>query len=162
MTSIVSQLDPRWKDINLPNCTGSITIGNYGCLLCCITNLLNKESPLEVMKGNEDCWLKDGNCKTDLLLSRFGYKLVREPLTEGQKLPLKPFRTIMRTSWFSPRFPTHFFIQEANSTDIIDPASRYNPKKENRYALKVNEIRYLVPLNNTTEKKVCTACNRPF
>jgi len=144
---ILSQLD--YGHLKFPGTPYSWA--TYGCLATCLCMLLDK-TPEELIAENPTGWTADGNLKTDQVLAKYGYKLVREPLVEGQILPLKPFRTIMRTSWFNPKFPTHFFIQEANSTDIIDPASRYNPKAENRYKLKVNEIRYLVPLSGQPPK----------
>lgn len=152
---IISQLD--YPHINFPGTPYKWS--DYGCLATCLCMLLDKTVE-EFVAENPSGWTSDGNLKTDEVLKKYGYKLVREPLVEGQKLPLKPFRVIFRTSWFSPRFATHFFIQEANSTDIIDPASRYNPKTVNRYAGRINEMRYLVPL--TTENRVCTCCNRPL
>ncbi len=156
MKKILSQLD--YGHLKFPGTNYSWA--TYGCLATCLCMLLDK-TPEEFIAENPNGWQADGNLKTDQVLAKYGYKLVREPLVEGQILPLKPFRTIMRTSWFNPRFPTHFFICEANSTDIIDPASRHNPKTENRYKLKVNELRYLVPLA-TQPVKVCECCQRPL
>lgn len=151
---ILSQLD--YPHIKFPGTPHSWA--TYGCLATCLCMLLDKTVE-EFVAENPAGWTADGNLRTDEVLKKYGFKLVRKPLVEGQKLPLFPHRVIFRTSWFSPRFPTHFFIQEANSTDIIDPASRYNPKKENRYALKVNEVRYLESLN-TPKKEVCPTCLR--
>lgn len=142
---VISQLD--YGHIKFPNTPYSWA--TYGCLATCICMLLDK-TPEEFVAENPTGWTSDGNLRTDAVLAKYGYKLVREPLVEGQKLPLKPFRTILRTSFFNPRFPTHFLIQEANSTNIIDPASRYNPKTENRYANKVNEMRYLIKISEPT------------
>lgn len=153
---IISQLD--YGHIKFPGTPYKWS--DYGCLATCLCMLLDK-SVEDFVAENPNGWTADGNLKTDAVLAKYGYKLVRQPLVEGQKLPLFPHRVIFRTSWFSPRFPTHFFIQEANSTDIIDPASRYNPKTTNRYAGRVNEVRYLVPIAQQNQN-VCKCCNRPF
>lgn len=154
---IISQLD--YPNLYFPGTKYSVA--QYGCLLSCLCMLLDK-TPEQFVAENPNGWTADGNLKTDAVLAKYGYKIVRKPFIEGQKLPLFPHRVIFRTSWFSPRFPTHFFIQEANSTDIIDPASRYNPKTENRYAGRVNEVRYLVPLNTTENQasKPCPCCGK--
>lgn len=139
---IISQLD--YAHINFPNTPYSWA--TYGCLASCLCMLLNK-SVEEFVAENPNGWQADGNLKTDAVLAKYGYKLVREPLMEGQILPLKSIPVIFRTTFFAPRFPTHFFVQLPNSTDIVDPASRHNPKQENRYKARVNEMRYLVPIN---------------
>lgn len=139
---ILSQLD--YPHINFPGTPHSW--GTYGCLATCLCMLLDKTVE-QFVAENPNGWTADGNLKTDAVLAKYGYKIVREPLTEGQNLPLKSIPVIFRTSFFNPRFPTHFFVQLPNSTDIVDPASRHNPKQENRYKARVNEMRYLVPIN---------------
>lgn len=153
---IISQLD--YPNLYFPGTKYSVA--QYGCLLSCLCMLLDK-TPEQFVAENPNGWTADGNLKTDAVLAKYGYKIVRKPFIEGQKLPLFPHRVIFRTSWFSPRFPTHFFIQEANSTDIIDPASRYNPKTENRYAGRVNEVRFLSPLSDE-QKVTCKCCGKPL
>lgn len=150
---IISQLD--YASVKFPGTPYSWA--TYGCLASCLCMLLDK-SVEDFVAENPTGWTSDGNLKTDEVLKKYGYKLVIETLIEGKPLPVRPYRVIFRTSFFNPKFPTHFFIQEANSSTIIDPASRYNPKTENRYALKVNQMRYLVPLDNTTKK--CPCCGK--
>jgi len=140
----ISQLD--YGHINFPNTPYSWA--TYGCLATCICMLLDK-TPEEFVTENPNGWTSDGNLKTDAVLAKYGYKLVRQTVTEGEPLKQYPYPVIMRTSWFSPKFPTHFFVQSPNSFDIVDPASRFNPKTENRYKLRVNEIRYLTPINGS-------------
>ena len=151
---ILSQLD--YGNIKFPGTPYSWA--TYGCLATCLCMLLDK-SVEEFVAENPNGWTADGNLKTDQVLAKYGFKIVREPLLEGQPLPQKPFPVIFRTSWFAPRFPTHFFVQEPNSSNIVDPASRYNPKTENRYKLKVNEMRYLVPIAAPAYKP-CPCCGK--
>jgi hypothetical protein len=114
----------------------------------------------EFVSENPTGWTTDGNLKTDEVLAKYGYKIVREPIQEGTPIPVRPYRMILRTSWFNPKFPTHFFIQEENSSMIIDPASRFNPKNENRYKLKVNELRYLVKNGEPIKQVTCPTCGK--
>lgn len=153
---IISQLD--YGHIKFPGTPYSWA--TYGCLASCLCMLLNKTVE-EFVAENPNGWTADGNLKTDSVLAKYGYKIIRESVKEGEPLKQYPFPVIHRTSWFSPRFPTHFYVQMPNSSDIVDPASRYNPKTENRYKLKINEIRYLVPLNNT-QVNTCPTCHRPL
>jgi len=139
---IISQLD--YAQIKFPGTPYSWA--DYGCLATCLCMLLDKTVE-QFVTENPAGWTPDGNLKTDAVLLKYGYKIVKETVTEGQPLKQYPFPVIMRTSFFSPRFATHFFVQSPNSYEIVDPASRYNPKSENRYRLRVNEIRYLVPIN---------------
>lgn len=144
----ISQLD--YAHIDFPGTPYSWA--TYGCLASCLCMLLNKTVE-EFVAENPNGWQADGNLKTDAVLAKYGYKIVRETLVEGQILPLKSIPVIFRTTFFSPRFPTHFFVQLPNSTDIVDPASRNNPKTENRYKARVNEMRYLVPINQPVSNK---------
>lgn len=150
---IISQLD--YSHIVFPGTPYKWS--DYGCLATCLCMLLDKTVE-QFVAENPNGWQADGNLRTDAVLAKYGYKLVKEPLTEGQELPLKSIPIIFRTSYFNPRFPTHFFVQLPSSKEIVDPASRYNPKTENRYRFKINEMRYLVPLNEkiglTLEQRV--------
>ncbi len=139
---IISQLD--YPHITFPGT--NLSWATYGCLASTLCMLLDKTVE-QFVAENPTGWTPDGNLKTDAVLAKYGYKIVREPLTEGQNLPLKSIPVIFRTTFFKPRFPTHFFVQLPNSTDIVDPASRHNPKQENRYKARVDEMRYLVPIN---------------
>lgn len=141
---IISQLD--YAHIKFPGT--NYRWSDYGCLATCLCMLLDKTVE-EFVTENPSGWTADGNLKTDSVLAKYGYKITREAVIEGQPLKQYPYPVIMRTSWFNPRFPTHFFVQQPNSFDIVDPASRYNPKTENRYKLKINEVRYLTPLNTS-------------
>lgn len=142
--NIISQLN--YPHIKFPGTPHSWA--TYGCLASCLCMLLDK-SVEDFVAENPNGWTADGNLKTDAVLAKYGYKIVRETLPEGLPLKQYPHPVIYRTSWFSPRFPTHFFVQLPNTFDIVDPASRNNPKTENRYAQRVNEVRYLVPLNGS-------------
>ena len=134
-----SQLNPSWKNKNLPNCSGNITIGNYGCLLTCLANIVQKQPDI-LASENSDCFNSQGFMNMDKLADRLGYKIVKTEIQEGSPLPVKDKPYIARTSWFADKgYPTHFFIVLPNG-NIIDPASNFNPKSENRYIFKINEI----------------------
>lgn len=148
MKPIISQLD--YPHIVFPGTKYRWDL--YGCLCSCLCMLLGKTVE-EFVKENPTGWTADGNLKTDAVLAKYGYKLVREPIAEGAPIPLAPYRRIARTSFLSPKYPTHFYIIEADSTGIIDPGSRFNPKTENRYVKRTNELRYLVPI--TPQCKDC-------
>lgn len=140
----ISQLDPKWGEVSFPGCPTNQKLKFYGCLLCCIGMLLEK-TPIEIMNEVPDGWLKDGNMKTDYLLAKYGYRLVRQPVKEGDPLPVKSERYIARTSLLSPRYPTHFIVVNPDGT-ISDPGSSSPLKTENRYKLRINEIRFLVKI----------------
>lgn len=143
---IISQIDPKYASITFPGTP--YRWHNYGCLASCLCMLLEKEVE-DFIKENPKGWTADGNLKTDEVLAKYGYKLVRKPLKEGEPLETFPYPVIMRTSFFSPKYATHFFVQQADSHDIVDPASMHNPKSDNRYANRVNEIRYLVKIDGS-------------
>lgn len=154
---VISQLD--YGHIKFPGTNYSWA--TYGCLATCLCMLLDK-SVEDFVKENPDGWTADGNLKTDSVLAKYGYKLVRQPIVEGQKLPPKSTPVILRTSWYSPKYPTHFFVRQSDGS-FVDPASRHNPKDDTtiRYLGRVNEIRWLEPIapQNTN---VCKCCKRPF
>lgn len=118
--------------------------GAYGCLTSCLCMLLDKD-PIQFMAENPTGWLKTGDLKTDEVLAKYGYKLVRQHVKEGAPVPVRADRYIARTSFMSPKYPTHFYIVNFDGT-ITDPGSMYNPKKENRYSKTTNEIRFLVKI----------------
>ena len=136
----ISQLDPLWKDKKFPQT--NYRYGDYGCLTSALCMLLGK-TPLEFMQENPSGWLSSGDLKTDEVLLKYGYKLVRQAIAEGLPLPVRTDRYIARTSFMSPKYPTHFYVVNPDGT-ITDPGSSYNPKTENRYSLRTNEIRFLV------------------
>jgi len=157
MSKILSQLD--YPNIKFPGTPYSWA--TFGCLATCLCMLLDK-SVDDFVAENPNGWTADGNLKTDEVLKKYGYKIVREPLVEGSKIPLKNVPVILRTSWYSPKFPTHFFVKHVDGS-YVDPASRHNPKNDTtiRYLNRVNELRYLVPI--TPQKtEVCKCCNRPL
>lgn len=98
------------------------------------------------MAENKDGWEINGNLKTSQVLAKYGYKLVSVDYDEGETLPTKRPLYIARTSLLSPTYPTHFYILKQDGT-IIDPGSIYNPKATNRYKLRTNQVRYLLPLD---------------
>lgn len=156
MNKIISQLD--YPHIKFP---GTIySWATYGCLASCLCMLLDKTVE-EFIHENPNGWDSQANLKTDAVLAKYGFKLIRKNLLEGQPLQTYPYPVIYRTSFFSPKFATHFFVQQPNSFDIIDPASRYNPKAVNRYRDRINEVRYLEPLNEQPVKR-CECCKRPY
>ena len=147
---IISQINPQYANITFPGTPHRWN--TYGCLASCLCMLLNKEVE-EFVAENPNGWTANGDLKTDAVVAKYGFKLIRETLVEGQPLKQYPYPVIYRTSFFSPRFPTHFFVQSPNSFEIVDPASMYNPKQENRYANRINEVRYLVPLTAPVNNK---------
>ncbi len=151
---IISQVDPRFKDLKFPGT--NYLWSTYGCWATCICMLLDKD-PFDLVKENPDGWLPDGNLKTDQVLAKYGYKVVKKTLVEGQFLPQGDVPMVFRTSFYSPKFPTHFFVQLPSSTQIVDPASMYNPKTDNKYKDRVNEMRTIElitsPINNIEEAK---------
>lgn len=146
-----SQLNPKWKNKQLPNAEApSITIGNYGCLLSCISTLFQIE-PDKLAEQNADCFQTDGNMLTDKLLSRLNSTMIRTDIIEGQALPTIDKPVIARTSWYSDKsrsglsisFPTHFYIILPNGS-IIDPAKSFpEPNPVNKYKGTTNQIRSL-------------------
>lgn len=109
--------------------------------------MLLEKTPIEIMNEVPDGWLKDGNMKTDYLLAKYGYRLVRQKVFESAPLPVKAERYIARTSLLSPRYPTHFIVVNPDGT-ISDPGSSSPLKTENRYRATINEIRFLVKIGD--------------
>lgn len=151
--NIISQLD--YPHIVFPGTPYKWSL--YGCLASCLCMLLDK-SVEEFVAENPTGWDSQANLKTDAVLAKYGYKMIRETLVEGAPLKQYPYEVILRTSWFNPKYPTHFFVQLKGSLTIVDPASRFNPKTENRYKSRINEVRYLVPLASTGNTVACLRC----
>lgn len=95
------------------------------------------------MAENPDGWTKDGNLKTDAVLAKYGYKLVRQTVQEGTPLPKKDVRYIARTSFYrNIGYETHFYLVNPDGT-FSDPASKSPHKANDKYAGRINEIRFL-------------------
>lgn len=137
-----SQIDPQFADLNL---VPGVRFHDYGCLTSCLCNLL-QINPRQFLAENKGYWLPDGNMKTDALCGKYGYKLIRQAIQEGAPLPKFDKPIICRTSYFSPKFPTHFFVIFPDGT-LCDSARTIPKQLENRYINRINEIRYLEPLS---------------
>lgn len=150
MKNIISQLN--YPHVLFPGTPHPWSL--YGCLASTLCMLLDK-SVEEFVAENPTGWESNGNLKTDAVLAKYGYRIVKETVQEGQPLKVYPHAVIHRTTWFAPKFPTHFYIQMPNTSDIVDPASRNNPKQVNRYAGKVNEVRFLEKVQSMQKCPTC-------
>lgn len=143
---VISQLDPKYATLKFPGTNYSWS--SYGCLCSCLCMLLDKEV-FDFIAENPNGWTRDGDLKTDEVLQKYGYKLIRQSIKEGQPLPVRSERYIARTSFMAPKYPTHFYIVEPDHS-IVDPGSNFNPKPVNRYENTTNEIRYLQRIGQLT------------
>jgi len=105
--------------------------------------MLLEKNPNDFMSENPTGWDTQGNLKTDAVLAKYGYKLVRQTIPEGSQLLKKDVRYIARTSWYNHLgYPTHFYLVNPDNT-VSDPASKSPLKTVDKYAGRINEIRFL-------------------
>lgn len=156
----LSQYDNRWRHRLFPNAmpnTPKLSWNNFGCWATCLCMIFGID-PNEMMDKNPDCWVRDGNLKTDMMLNRYKHGM-RKVYT--QTLPELGKPIVAVTSYYKQRgadgkllsgfpysFPTHFFIYLGNGM-IMDPASKpenVGPKPIGKYAPYITEYRVLEKL----------------
>lgn len=145
MTEYYSQIDPQFSDLML---APGVSFASFGCLTSALCNLL-QINPRQFLADNVGMWQADGNMKTDALCAKYGYKLVRQPVVEGAPLLHFDKPIICRTSWFAPKYPTHFFVVFPDGT-LCDSARTIPKQSSNRYINRINEIRYLEKLDGSS------------